>query len=77
MFRDFARERRGAPKKVVGHLKSAAYRESMEWLERFFSKPVDLPTPTFPAPMGPVVAKRIYEAKRIVKIERSLGGHAR
>jgi CHAD domain-containing protein len=75
MFRDFARERRGALKKVVGHLKSAAYRESMERLERFFSKPVDLPdTDVSPAPMGPVVAKRIYKSyKRIVKIERSLG----
>jgi CHAD domain-containing protein len=75
MFRDFARERRSALKKVVGHLRSAACRESMERLERFFSKPVDLPdSDVSQAPMGPVVAKRIYKSyKRIVKIERSLG----
>ena len=75
MFRDFAKERRRALRKVVAHLRSPAYRAAMEAAERFFSEPSRLlETEVSQSPVGPLVATRIYKSyKRIVKIERSLG----
>jgi len=75
IFRDFAKERRRALRKVVRHLGSADYRASMDEVERFFSTSTDLPeTEVSQKPAGPLIAKRIYKRyRRIVKIERSLG----
>ena len=75
MFRDFAKERRRALRKVVAHLGSPAYRAAIEAAEDFFAKPSHLPeTEVSQSPVGPLVARRIYKSyKRIVKIERSLG----
>ncbi len=75
MFRDFARERRRALRRVVAHLGSPAYRAAIEAAEEFFSAPAHLPeTEVSQSPVGPLVAKRINKSyKRIVKIERSLG----
>ena len=75
MFRDFAKERRRALRKVVAHLGSPAYRAAIEAMERFFVGPSKLPeTEVSQNPVGPLVAGRIYKSyKRIVKIERSLG----
>jgi len=75
MFRDFAKERRRALRKVVTHLSSPDYHAAMEAVERFFAGPAELPeTEVSQKPTGPLVARRIYKRyKRIVKIERSLG----
>jgi CHAD domain-containing protein len=75
MFRDFARERRRALRKVIAHLGSPEYRAAIEAMERFFAKPPDLPeTEVSQNAVGPLVARRISKSyKRIVKIERSLG----
>jgi CHAD domain-containing protein len=75
MFRDFAKERRRAFRKVVAHVGAPAYRAAIEAIERFFARPSDLPeTEVSQNPVGPLVARRIYKSyKKIVKIERSLG----
>jgi CHAD domain-containing protein len=75
IFRDFARERRRALRKVVRHLGSPEYRASVEAMEHFFSASPDLPeTDVSQKPAGPLIARRIYKRYRqIVKIERSLG----
>ena len=75
MFRDFAKERRRALRKVVAHLGSPAYRAAIEAAEDFFAAPSHLPeTEVSQSPVGPLVARRIEKSyKRIVKIERSLG----
>lgn len=75
LFRDFAKERRRALRKIVAHLGSPAYRAAIEVMERFFAEAAALPeTEVSRNPIGSLVAKRIYKSyKRIVKIERSLG----
>jgi CHAD domain-containing protein len=75
LFRDFAKERRRALRKVVGYLSSSTYSREVEAAENFFARPAELPeTEVSQRSIGPLVAQTIFRSyRRIVKIERSLG----